>query len=109
MPRGIAVFDAYVLAIVLLFIAGAALTWLLEPVIASKGLYRVGIVKLSTGTWIWWRNNVPAVQAIYARQMKQTSAKRIADRLYKYGDIKNKINVNVEFDRSFNAQTVPTY
>jgi hypothetical protein len=39
MPRDIAVFDAYVPAIVLLFIAGAALTWVLDRVIAYTGLY----------------------------------------------------------------------
>jgi hypothetical protein len=41
MPREVAVFDAYVPAIVLLCIAGAALTWLLDRVIAYSGLYRV--------------------------------------------------------------------
>ncbi|OAJ59532.1 hypothetical protein A6V36_24785 [Paraburkholderia ginsengiterrae] len=41
MPRDIAVLDAYVPAIVLLFIAGAALTWVLDRVIAYTGLYRV--------------------------------------------------------------------
>jgi hypothetical protein len=41
MPRDIAVFDAYVPAIVLLFIAGAALTWVLDRVIAYTGVYRV--------------------------------------------------------------------
>ena len=41
MPRDVAVFDAYVPAIVLLFIAGAALTWVLDRVIAHTGLYRV--------------------------------------------------------------------
>ena len=41
MPRDIAVFDAYVPAIVLLFIAGAALTWVLDRVSAYTGLYRV--------------------------------------------------------------------
>ncbi|NPT54799.1 DUF1656 domain-containing protein [Paraburkholderia elongata] len=41
MPRDIAVFDAYVPAIVLLFIAGAALTWVLDRVIAYTGLYHV--------------------------------------------------------------------
>lgn len=41
MPRDIAVFDAYVPAIVLLFIAGAALTWMVDRVIAYTGLYRV--------------------------------------------------------------------
>ncbi|WP_118180603.1 DUF1656 domain-containing protein [Paraburkholderia phosphatilytica] len=41
MPREIAVFDAYVPAIVLLFIAGALLTWVLDRVVAMTGLYRV--------------------------------------------------------------------
>ena len=41
MPREIAVLDAYVPAIVLLFIAGAAITWLLDRAIAWTGLYRV--------------------------------------------------------------------
>ncbi|CAB3690863.1 Protein AaeX [Paraburkholderia sediminicola] len=41
MPRDIAVFDAYVPAIVLLFVAGAVLTWMLDRVIAYTGLYRV--------------------------------------------------------------------
>ncbi|WGS48784.1 DUF1656 domain-containing protein [Paraburkholderia sp. D15] len=41
MPRDIAVFDAYVPAIVLLFIAGSALTWVLDRAIAYTGLYRV--------------------------------------------------------------------
>jgi Protein of unknown function (DUF1656) len=41
MPREVAVLDAYVPAIVLLFVAGAALTWVLDRVIAYTGLYRV--------------------------------------------------------------------
>ncbi len=41
MSRELAVFDAYVPAIVLLFIAGAVVTWLLDRVIACTGLYRV--------------------------------------------------------------------
>lgn len=41
MPREIAVFDAYVPAIVLLFVAGAVLTWVLDRVIAYTGVYRV--------------------------------------------------------------------
>ena len=41
MPRDIAVFDAYVPTIVLLFIAGAVLTWVLDRVIAYTGVYRV--------------------------------------------------------------------
>jgi hypothetical protein len=40
MPREIAIFDAYVPAIVLLFVAGAVLTWMLDRVIAYTGLYR---------------------------------------------------------------------
>lgn len=40
-PREIAVLDAYMPAIVLLFIAGAAITWLLDRVIAYTGVYRV--------------------------------------------------------------------
>ena len=41
MPRDITVFDAYVPTIVLLFVAGAALTWVLDRVIAYTGVYRV--------------------------------------------------------------------
>ena len=41
MPRDIAGFDAYVPTIVLLFVAGAALTWVLDRVIAYTGVYRV--------------------------------------------------------------------
>ncbi|MGH8779435.1 DUF1656 domain-containing protein [Paraburkholderia sp.] len=41
MPREIAVFDAYVPAVVLLFIAGAAVTWLLDRLIAVTGVYRI--------------------------------------------------------------------
>jgi protein AaeX len=41
MPREVAVLDAYVPAIVLLSIAGVALTWLLDRVIAYTGLYRI--------------------------------------------------------------------
>ncbi len=41
MPREIAVLDAYVPAIVLLFIAGAAITWVLDRAMAWTGLYRV--------------------------------------------------------------------
>lgn len=41
MPREIAVFDAYVPAVVLLFVAGAALTWVLDRVLAYTGVYRV--------------------------------------------------------------------
>ena len=41
MPRDIAVFDAYVPTIVPLFVVGAALTWVLDRVIAYTGVYRV--------------------------------------------------------------------
>ena len=41
MPREIAVLDAYLPAIVLLFVAGAALTWALDRLLALTGLYRV--------------------------------------------------------------------
>lgn len=41
MPREVTVLDAYVPAVVLLSIAGVALTWLLDRVIAYTGLYRI--------------------------------------------------------------------
>jgi hypothetical protein len=41
MPREVAVFDAFMPTIVLLFIAGAVLTWMLDRVIAHTGLYRI--------------------------------------------------------------------
>jgi protein-S-isoprenylcysteine O-methyltransferase Ste14 len=41
MPREIAGFDAYMPAIVMLFIAGAAITRLLDRILADTGLYRV--------------------------------------------------------------------
>jgi hypothetical protein len=41
MPREIAVLDAYLPAIVLLFVAGAALAWVLDRLLALTGLYRV--------------------------------------------------------------------
>lgn len=41
MPRDLAIFGAYVPAIVLLCIGGAALTWLLDRLFAAAGLYRV--------------------------------------------------------------------
>ncbi|MCX4160616.1 MULTISPECIES: DUF1656 domain-containing protein [Paraburkholderia] len=41
MPREIAVFDAYVPAVVLLFILGAVLTWMLDRLIAVTGIYRI--------------------------------------------------------------------
>jgi len=40
MPREIAVLDVYMPSIVLLFIAGAAITWLLDRMIAYMGAYR---------------------------------------------------------------------
>lgn len=40
MPREIAVFDAYVPAVVLLFIAGAILTWVFDRLVALTGAYR---------------------------------------------------------------------
>jgi hypothetical protein len=41
MPREIAVLDAYMPAIVLVFVLGAALTWLVDRVLGYTGLYRV--------------------------------------------------------------------
>ena len=41
MPRDVAFLDAYIPAIVLLFILGAAITWVLDSVLARPGLYRV--------------------------------------------------------------------
>jgi protein AaeX len=41
MPRDIALLDAYIPAIVLLFILGAAITWVLDAVLARVGLYRI--------------------------------------------------------------------
>ncbi|WP_027815099.1 DUF1656 domain-containing protein [Paraburkholderia bannensis] len=41
MPRDVAFLDAYIPAIVLLFILGAALTWVLDSVLARTGLYRI--------------------------------------------------------------------
>ncbi len=41
MPRDVAFLDAYIPAIVLLFILGAALTWVLDSVLARLGLYRI--------------------------------------------------------------------
>ncbi|TKC80336.1 DUF1656 domain-containing protein [Trinickia terrae] len=40
MPREIALLDAYVPAIVLLCVIGAAFTWMLDLVLARTGLYR---------------------------------------------------------------------
>jgi hypothetical protein len=41
MPREVAILDAYVPAILLLCLIGAALTWALDRVLAWAGLYRV--------------------------------------------------------------------
>lgn len=41
MPREIAVFGAYVPAVVLLFIVGAALSWVLDRLLAQTEMYRV--------------------------------------------------------------------
>jgi hypothetical protein len=41
MPRDIAILDAYVPTILVLFIAGGLLTWLIDRVLALTGLYRV--------------------------------------------------------------------
>ena len=41
MPRDVALLDAYIPAIVLLFILGSAITWVLDSVLARAGLYRV--------------------------------------------------------------------
>jgi protein AaeX len=41
MPRDVAVFDIYMPTFVLLLVAGAMLTWVLDRAIASMGLYRV--------------------------------------------------------------------
>jgi hypothetical protein len=39
MPREIAVLDAYMPTVVLLFFAGAALTWFIDRILAFTGLY----------------------------------------------------------------------
>ncbi|KXU91489.1 nitrate ABC transporter substrate-binding protein [Caballeronia megalochromosomata] len=81
-------------------------------------------------SWTWWAQNVPAVEKIYLEKMKQSPARakfsaengrsvfypldkqlvvreqRIADTLYRSGDIKNKIKVDVEFNPVFDAQAV---
>ncbi|GJH11115.1 ABC transporter substrate-binding protein [Caballeronia novacaledonica] len=81
-------------------------------------------------SWTWWSQNVPAVEKIYLEKMKQSPARakfsaengrsvfypldkqlvareqRIADTLYRSGDIKNKITVDVEFNPVFDAQAV---
>jgi protein AaeX len=41
MPRDTAILEAYVPTLLLLFIAGAMLTWLINRVLAMTGLYRV--------------------------------------------------------------------
>lgn len=41
MPRDIAILDAYVPAILLLFIVGGMATWIIDRVLALTGLYRV--------------------------------------------------------------------
>lgn len=41
MPRDVAFLDAYIPAIVLLFILGAAITWVLDSALARTGLYRI--------------------------------------------------------------------
>ncbi|MFC5427253.1 MAG: DUF1656 domain-containing protein [Paraburkholderia sp.] len=41
MPRDVAFLDAYIPAIVLLFILGSAITWVLDSMLARAGLYRI--------------------------------------------------------------------
>jgi protein AaeX len=41
MPREFAVPDAYIPTILVLFLAGSGITWILDRVIAFTGLYRV--------------------------------------------------------------------
>ncbi len=41
MPGDVAIFDAYVPTLVLLFVAGIAITWMSDRVIAYTGLYCV--------------------------------------------------------------------
>jgi hypothetical protein len=41
MPGDIAIFDAYVPTLTLLFVVGIAFTWMLDRVISYTGLYRV--------------------------------------------------------------------
>ncbi|MDR5829294.1 ABC transporter substrate-binding protein [Caballeronia sp. LP006] len=81
-------------------------------------------------SWTWWAQNVPAVEKIYAEKMKQSPARakfsaengrsvfypldktlvareqKIADTLYKSGDIKNNIKVDIEFNPVFDSQAV---
>jgi sulfonate transport system substrate-binding protein len=81
-------------------------------------------------SWTWWAQNVPAVEKIYADKMKQSPARakfsaengrsvfypldkelvareqKIADTLYKSGDLKSQIKVDVEFNPVFDKQAV---
>jgi hypothetical protein len=41
MPRNIAILDAYVPTMLLLFVVGALITWFVDRVLAFTGLYRV--------------------------------------------------------------------
>ncbi|WDD94438.1 DUF1656 domain-containing protein [Burkholderia sp. FERM BP-3421] len=41
MPREIAILDAYMPTVVLMFVIGAILTWALDRLLAHTGLYRV--------------------------------------------------------------------
>jgi len=41
MPRDISLLDAYVPTLMLLFILGAAVTWVLDSILARLGVYRV--------------------------------------------------------------------
>jgi sulfonate transport system substrate-binding protein len=84
-------------------------------------------------SWTWWAQNVPAVEKIYLEKMKQSPARakfsaengrslfypldkelvareqKIADTLYKSGDIKNQIKVDVEFNPVFDGQAVASH
>ena len=84
-------------------------------------------------SWTWWAQNVPAVEKIYLEKMKQSPARakfsaengrslfypldkelvareqKIADTLYKSGDIKNQIKVDVEFNPVFDKQAVASH
>ncbi|WP_087668606.1 ABC transporter substrate-binding protein [Caballeronia humi] len=81
-------------------------------------------------SWAWWAQNVPAVEKIYLEKMKQSPARakfsaengrsvfypldkslvareqRIADTLYRSGDIKNEIKVDLEFNPVYDGQAV---
>ncbi|AOK29976.1 hypothetical protein WS67_17435 [Burkholderia singularis] len=41
MPRDLAIFDAYIPTVVLMFVIGGFATWLLDRLLAYTGLYRV--------------------------------------------------------------------